>query len=215
MTAARGLFVSIEGIEGAGKSTLAEALAGRFSETGREVVLTREPGGTAIGDLIRKLLLESGEGISNRAELLLFEAARAQHVDFVIAPAIERGAVVICDRFADSSTAYQAGARGIDVETVAQLNKFATRGVTPDLTILLDLPAKVGLARQRLTDRISAEGLAFHESVRQAYLAMAHKESERIVVIDAEQAIDEVIEQAWDAIVVRQGHNRRDELAQG
>ncbi len=108
MTPTRGFFLTIEGIEGAGKSTLAEALAERLSSNGREVVLTREPGGTSIGDSIRELLLGSGEGMSNRAELLLFEAARAQHVDEVIAPAIERGAVVICDRFADSSVAYQS-----------------------------------------------------------------------------------------------------------
>jgi len=202
---ARGLFVSIEGIEGAGKSTLAEALAARVSDAGREVVLTREPGGTAVGDSIRKLLLESGEGVSDRAELLLFEAARAQHVDFVIAPAIERGAVVICDRFADSSTAYQGGARRIDADTVARLNEFATRGIKPDLTILLDLPASVGLARQRLTDRISAQGLAFHESVRQAYLAVARAEPERVVVIDARQAVGAVIEQAWEAMTGRGG----------
>jgi dTMP kinase len=202
MTAARGLFVTIEGIEGAGKSTLAQALAAKLSDAGREVVLTREPGGTSIGDSIRALLLESGEGMSNRTELLLFEAARAQHVDGVIAPAIERGAVVICDRFVDSSVAYQSGARGIDAGTVARLNEFATRGITPDLTILLDLPPRVGLARQRLTDRISAEGLAFHESVRQAYLALARAEPERIVVIGAAQGIDEVVRQAWNAMEV-------------
>lgn len=202
---ARGLFVTIEGIEGAGKTTLADALAARLSDAGREVVATREPGGTAVGDSIRKLLLEFGEGMSDRAELLLFEAARAQHVDCVIAPAVERGAVVICDRFADSTTAYQAGARGIDAETVARLNEFSTRGIRPDLTILLDLPASVGLARQRLTDRISTEGLAFHESVRQTYLQIARAEPERVVVIDARQAVDAVIEQTWEAIVVRYG----------
>jgi len=202
---ARGFFVTIEGIEGAGKSTLAEALAARLREAGREVVLTREPGGTSVGDAIRKILLESGEFMSDRAELLLFEASRAQHVDGVIAPAIQRGAVVICDRFTDSSIAYQGGARKIDSDTVASLNEFAVRGVTPDMTILLDLPAEVGLARQKGVDRISAEGLAFHESVRQGYLAIARAEPGRVVVLDAAESPDVVVERAWEAIALRYG----------
>lgn len=203
MTATRGFFITIEGIEGAGKSTLAEALAAKLSDAGREVVLTREPGGTSIGDSIRELLLESGDDMLDRTELLLFEAARAQHVDDLISPALKTGVVVICDRFTDSSTAYQSGARGIDAEMVAQLNEFATRGIRPDLTILLDLPADVGLARQRLTDRISAEGLAFHESVRQGYLAIAEAEPGRMVVIDAGRSVEEVLGEAWAAVRAR------------
>jgi dTMP kinase len=203
MTAARGLFVTVEGIEGAGKSTLAEALADKLRSLGREVVSTREPGGTGIGDSIRELLLESRDDMSNRTELLLFEAARAQHVDDLIAPALKTGAVVICDRFADSSLAYQGDARGIDGDTVARLNEFATRGLKPDLTILLDLPAEVGLARQRSMDRISAEGIAFHESVRQGYLAIARAEPERVVVLDAAGSFEEVLGRAWEAIEVR------------
>lgn len=200
MTPKGGFFLTIEGIEGAGKSTLAEALAQRLSSLGREVVLTREPGGTRIGNSIRELLLESGKGMSSRAELLLFEAARAQHVDELIIPALERGAVVICDRFADSSLAYQCDARGIDEETVESMSEFATGGLSPDLTILLDLPAEAGLGRQRLRDRISSEGLAFHESVRQGYLEIAEARPERVRVIDATGSLPDVVAQALDAI---------------
>lgn len=193
MTPKRGFFVTIEGIEGAGKSTLAEALREWLSSDGREVVVTREPGGTPIGDSIRELLLGSNGKMSERTELLLFEAARAQHVAEVIEPAIERGAVVICDRFTDSSLAYQASARGIALETVELLNEFATHGIRPNLTFLLDLPANIGLARQRGVDRISAEGIAFHESVREGYLAIAAKEKDRVVVIDATRSLEEVL----------------------
>jgi dTMP kinase len=200
MTPKRGFFLTIEGIEGAGKSTLAEALSERLSSEGKEVVLTREPGGTRIGDSIRKLLLESGTAMSSRAELLLFEAARAQHVEELIKPALERGAVVVCDRFADSSVAYQGSARGIEPQAIACLNEFATGGLRPDLTILLDLPADVGLARQMAIDRISAEGLAFHESVRQGYLAIARAEPERIATIDAAQSFEDVLRQAWGVV---------------
>lgn len=203
MTVKRGIFVTIEGIEGAGKSTLAKALAAKLNEVGREVVITREPGGTAVGDAIRQLLLESSGELCDRAELLLFEAARAQHVDYLIAPAIKRGAVVICDRFTDSTLAYQNGARGLDSTTVAQLNKFATNSLQPDLTILLDLPTQTGLARQRQIDRISAQGLAFHESVRNEYLAIARAEPSRVVTIDAAQDLDTMVEQAWEAMGAR------------
>lgn len=196
MTPKRGLFVTIEGIEGAGKSSLAEALRERLSCEGREVVVTREPGGTRVGDLIREMLLGATENLSKRAELLLFEAARSQHVDELIRPAIERGAVVLCDRFADSSIAYQGAARGIEADVVTQLNRFATGGLVPDLTILLDLSAEVGLARQKGVDRISAEGLAFHEAVRQGYLAIAREEPGRFVVIDATREFDEVLGEA-------------------
>lgn len=200
MTPSRGFFLTIEGIEGAGKSTLAQALAEWMSSRGREVIVTREPGGTAIGDSIRQLLLESGEGMSNRTELMLFEAARAQHVDHVIAPALARGAVVICDRFTDSSLAYQSAARGIDLGLVNQLNDFATCGLKPDLTIVLDLPAEAGLARQKSLDRISSEGLAFHESVREAYLAIAKTKNDRIRVVDATGSFTRVLDQALNAI---------------
>ena len=188
--------MTIEGIEGAGKSTLASALARELRSTGCEVVVTAEPGGGAVGVSIRKLLLDSTDAISPKSELLLFEAARAQHVDTVILPALERGAVVICDRFADSSIAYQGCARGIDLAMVRTLNDYATSGLKPDLTILLDLPVSEGLARQRKTDRFSSEDTAFHQAVREAYLALADAEPDRFVVIDAGQELGEVVRQA-------------------
>lgn len=200
MTPRTGFFVTIEGIEGSGKSTLAEALAQHLRKQGREVVLTREPGGTRIGDAIRSLLLSDGNEMCDRAELLLFEAARAQHVDELIAPALERGAVVICDRFADSSMAYQGSARGFGQDKVRALNDFATGFVQPHVTILLDLPAKVGLARQRELDRISAEGADFHESVREGYLSLARAEPNRFTVIDAGCDFEAVLEQALMAV---------------
>ena len=196
MTPKQGFFLTIEGIEGAGKSTLAEALAQHIRGQGREVVLTREPGGTGIGDAIRGILLSDSDAMCDRTELLLFEAARAQHVDELIKHAIDRGAVVICDRFADSSLAYQGEARGFGLEAVRALNDFATAGLRPDLTILLDLPAHVGLARQRNVDRISSQGLAFHESVRSGYLSLAQDDTVRFRVIDAVKGVDEVMKQA-------------------
>lgn len=200
MTQKHGFFVTIEGIEGAGKSTLAEALALHFGGMGCEVVVTREPGGTPIGDAIRRLLLSDGKEMSARTELLLFEAARAQHVDELIRPALGRGEVVICDRFADSSLAYQGHARGFSHSGVQALNDFATKAIRPDVTILLDLPAEVGLARQKGLDRISSEGLAFHESVRKGYLSLAEAEPERIKVIDARDDIETVLRHALQAI---------------
>lgn len=195
-----GFFISIEGVEGAGKSTLAGLLRDHLGTDGAEVIVTAEPGGDAIADRIRKLLLDSVSSISDRAELLLFEAARAQHVDAKIVPALERGAIVICDRFADSSLAYQGYARGIDVATVLVLNDYATGGLKPDLTILLDVPAKIGLKRQRRTDRVSSEGITFHIAVREGYLKIADSEPERFVVIDAAQDLDAVLSQALAAV---------------
>ncbi len=200
MTPKRGFFVTIEGIEGAGKSTLAQALANHFTGIGREVVLTREPGGTRIGDAIRGMLLADGEEMSARTELLLFEAARAQHVEELIRPALSEGKVVICDRFADSSLAYQGRARGFGEGSVQALNDFATGATNPGITLLLDLPAEIGLARQSGLDRISSEGLTFHESVRQGYLSLAEAEPQRIKVIDARSNTQAVLESALQAI---------------
>jgi len=195
-----GFFLTIEGIEGAGKSTLALELRKRLESQRLEVILTAEPGGCNVATGIRRLLLDPDNVISDRAELLLFEAARAQHVEMTILPALIRGAVVICDRFADSSLAYQGYARGIDLDTVKMLNTYATSGLKPDLTILLDLPAEIGLARQTKVDRVSSEKLAFHEAVRNGFLEIARAESERFIVIDATKSIDEIVELSIDAV---------------
>lgn len=195
-----GFFLTIEGVEGAGKSTLAHELARALSKHGREVVVTQEPGGSALGNCIRELLLDSSNVIGDRAELLLFEAARAQHVEETIQPALDRGAIVICDRYTDSSIAYQGCARGIGCEIVRLLNDYATAGLKPDLTILLDLPAKDGLARQKKLDRVSLEKLEFHEAVRQGFLQLANDEPGRFVVLDARQSIDDIIESVLKAL---------------
>lgn len=191
-----GLFITIEGIEGAGKTTLAAALAEKLRARGDDVIVTSEPGGGPVGESIRQILLDPSNSITDRAELLLFEAARAQHVETLIRPALERGAVVICDRYTDSSLAYQGAARGIGMEAVRSLNDFATAGLKPDRTILLDLPAREGLARQAKVDRVSSEGLAFHEAVRQGFLEAAQMEPERFVVIDASKPFELVLKEA-------------------
>jgi len=195
-----GLFITIEGIEGSGKTTLARLIGEYLTKAGRKVVITAEPGGSAVGDAVREIVLHCEEAMSDRAELLLFEAARAQHVDTVIRPALEAGSVLICDRFTDSSLAYQGYARGLDLGEVASLNTYATSGLVPDIAILLDLPAEAGLARQRKIDRISSRDIAFHESVRQGFLALAQSEPDRFVVIDATQDIDSVLNEALTGI---------------
>lgn len=201
MSHSQGFFLTIEGIEGAGKSSLAELLQQELESRGWSVVVTAEPGGDAVGQRIRSLLLDPGCTISDRAELLLFEAARAQHVDTTIVPALERGSVVICDRYADSSLAYQGYGRGIDLQTVAMLNDYATGGLRPDLTILLDLPVEAGLARQKRVDRVSQERMEFHEAVRQGFLAIAKSEPNRVQAIGANQEMEEVYWQALKAVM--------------
>jgi len=195
-----GYFITIEGIEGAGKSTLAESLSRHLRLRGLEVVLTAEPGGDPVAIRIRSLLLDSDQPICDRAELMLFEAARAQHVESVIRPALGRGAVVISDRYADSSVAYQGFARGLEIDAVGLLNGFATNGLVPDLTILLDLAAEQGLARELQQNRVSSEKIAFHEAVRQGFVTIAKSEPERFEVIDAGLGADEVLRLALAAV---------------
>jgi len=194
-----GFFLTIEGVEGAGKSTLASSLFRELAEDGREVIVTAEPGGGNVAEQLRRLLLNPASNMFDTTELLLFEAARAQHVHELIRPALERGAIVICDRFADSTTAYQGYARGVDLELVARLNEFATGGLEPDLTILLDLPAETGLARQQKSDRLGSEDLSFHEAVRRGYLAIAEEERHRFVILDAARNQEEALAAALEA----------------
>ena len=192
----RGLFITFEGVEGSGKSTQANALAERLRESGATVLLTREPGGTALGERLRGILLDVGErGMLAETELFLYLASRAEHVARVIVPALERGDVVISDRFGDASVAYQGGGRELGASLVESLNETATRCVKPDVTFLLDLDPEEGLERlskrgRGTRDRIETEALAFHRRVRDAYLGAAEREPLRFVVLDA--SLDEV-----------------------
>lgn len=188
-TARAGLFITFEGVEGSGKSTQARRLAESLRATGRAVTLTREPGGTALGERLRDILLDLGQsGMLPEAELFLYLASRAEHVAGVIEPALRRGDIVIADRFGDASVAYQGGGRGLGTALVESLNQVATRGVKPDVTFLLDLDPSEGLdrlsGRGTERDRIESERLAFHERVRAAYLSVAEREPSRFEVID-------------------------------
>jgi dTMP kinase len=197
-----GLFVTVEGGEGVGKSTQARRLAERFRAHGSEVVETHEPGRTPMGDRIRALLLDPSVEMSARTELFLYEASRAELVAAVVAPALERGAVVVCDRFLDSTTAYQAYGRGLDVEEVVALNDSATGGLRPDVTVLLtlDLREALGRATRHGADRMERESLEFHERVHDGFLEIAAAEPARFIVVDAAGSPDEVAESAWTAL---------------
>jgi dTMP kinase len=193
-----GAFIAIEGIDGSGKSTVAERLASLVRDTGAEVVLTREPGGTEIGERIRQLLLDAhSAGMSPETEALLFAAARAQHVAEVIKPALERCAVVIIDRYVDSSLAYQWGGRGLQRDDVESIQRVAIGGVTPDLKLLLDIPVELALRRRfneaDTTNRLDKEAVQFHHRVRAAYLSLADGEERRWRVIDASRSPDQVL----------------------
>ncbi len=185
----QGLFISMEGPDGAGKSTQIELLRGYLADKGYEIVITREPGGTVISEAIRQLILnrEYAEMCSN-TELLLYAAARAQLVNEVIRPALEAGKAVICDRFVESSVVYQGIARGMGIDTVYAVNEYALEGLRPQLTILLDLDAEEGLRRkknQAELDRMEAAGLEFHRKVAEGYRMLAEREKERIMKISA------------------------------
>ncbi|MXZ63358.1 MAG: dTMP kinase [Chloroflexi bacterium] len=202
---AAGCFVTIEGGEGTGKTTLLAALAERGRAAGLDVVTCREPGGTALGERLRSALLGSdGSAPDPRAELLVFGAARAQLVSEVIRPALERGALVLCDRYADSTTAYQHHGRGLPRDTVDAVNAAATGGLAPDLTLLLDLLAEEGLRRAgRAGDYMEREALAFHERVRDGYGELARSEPQRWRVLDASRGAAVVADEAWGEIVRR------------
>ena len=178
------VFVSFEGADGSGKSTQAELLRAALASEDRDVVLTREPGGTELGERIRTLVLDGPE-MTPWAEAALFAASRAQHVEEVIRPALERGADVICDRFVDSSLAYQGIGRGLGVDEVLELNLHATQGLMPDLTVLLLLDARTAAARAGESDRLERVGDDFRRSVDAAYRELAERFPERIVTIDA------------------------------
>lgn len=194
-----GLFIAFEGGDGAGKSTQAEKLTAALETAGRTVVRTREPGGTPVGEQLRSLVLEHGNGeIDARTEALIFAASRAAHVAQVIRPAVERGDVVVCDRFIDSSVAYQGSGRSLGTEEVRQLNIWATEGFSPDLTVLLDVEPEQGrqrrTANEAVEDRLESEPDSFHLRIRRAFLEQARNDPARYLVLDAGRPVDELAE---------------------
>ncbi|WP_455138824.1 dTMP kinase [Thermophilibacter sp.] len=191
----RGIFITLEGADGCGKSTQAGPLADALAAGGREVVRLREPGGTPISEKVRALLLDpANAGMAAECELMLYEASRAQLVREVIEPALARGAAVLCDRFYDSTYAYQAGGRGLPDELVRRANALGSCGLAPDRTLVLDLDPELAYARATAggADRMEAEGLAFQRRVRDAYLRLAAEEPDRVRVVDASGERDEV-----------------------
>lgn len=200
-----GLFITLEGGDSAGKSTQAAMLEAWFHAEGREVVRTREPGGTPLGLEVRRLLLHGGDeigAVDARAEALLYAADRAQHVAKVVRPALERGAVVVQDRYIDSSLAYQGAGRVLDVDEVRRISDWAVDGLWPDLTILLDIDPVVGASRResREDDRLESEHLEFHQAVRRAYHALAVASPDRFLVLDAAAAPDVIHAQVRDRV---------------
>ena len=191
-----GRFITVEGTEGAGKTSNIAFLQARLEAVGKTVVLTREPGGTPLGEAIRDLLLtRRGDGMAVDTELLLMFAARAEHIAQLIRPALARGEWVLCDRFTDATYAYQGGGRRIDIDRIAALEHWVQGNLRPDLTIVLDVPVEVGLARagrRSAPDRFEREQLAFHEAVRAAYRTIAAREPVRVQVVDAEQPLPRV-----------------------
>ena len=205
------MFITVEGIEGSGKSTALTLLSQELGRRGFDVLLTREPGGCGLGRAIRPIVLDARtRSLNMRAELYLFLADRAQHVAEVIRPALEAGQIVLCDRYTDSTLAYQGYGRGLDPEKLRRINEMATGGLAPDLTLLMDLPVAVGLERAGLRNqqqgtvlsegRFDAESVDFHERVRQGYLALAEEEPQRIARINAEQRPEDMLLQCLSAV---------------
>jgi len=203
------MFITLEGPEGSGKTTAVETAVNKLIEMGYEIVRTREPGGTPIAEQIRNVILDKGNTkMDPRTEALLYAASRRQHLVEKVWPALKEGKIVICDRYLDSSLAYQGGARGLGVEEVLNVNLFATEKTWPDLTLLFDLDPEVGLERiaknsAREVNRLDLEKIEFHNKVRDTFLALAKRYPERYVVIDASQSREEVAKQTLDAILSR------------
>lgn len=197
----RGLFITLEGVEGSGKTTQAAMLAAALRNEGRTVSVTREPGGTRAGEAIRKIFLDPEVALTVASELLLVLADRAQHVREKLRPAVDSGAIVISDRYSDSTVAYQGHGRGFDIKLLGELNRLATEGMVPDLTIVLDCSVDTGLVRtrervkhtpQHRFDRFEAERAEFHRRVREGFLAIARAEPDRVRVINSERALEMV-----------------------
>jgi len=199
-------FITFEGPEGGGKTTQLRLLQQTLEQQGRQVIATREPGGTAIGNAIRSILLDPTHGaMSSRAEALLFNAARAQLIDEIVQPALSAGKLVLCDRFADSTLAYQGYGRNLSLTDLNLLIGYATQGVRPHLTIFLDIPVAAGLQRKSASaewNRMEAEQLAFHQRVRQGFYALVAAEPERWLVVDATQRIEQVHQAIWQRVTM-------------
>ncbi|MFZ2454844.1 MAG: dTMP kinase [Trichococcus flocculiformis] len=204
----RGIFITIEGPDGSGKTTALQQVVPRLQqEMNRKVVATREPGGSPIAEKIRSLILDpSHTDMDSRTEALLYAASRRQHLIEKVLPVLESGDVIFCDRFVDSSIAYQGYARGIGEEGIREINQFATEGIEPDVTLYIDVPAEVGIQRihanldEREYNRLDQEKLAFHEKVRAGYLQLAKANPERIVVVDGTMSREEVAEACYHII---------------
>ena len=210
----KGFLVSLEGPEGAGKTSVLEALIPILEDRGIEVLSTREPGGVLIGEKIREVILDpSHTEMDPKTELLLYIASRRQHLVEKVLPALAAGKLVIMDRFIDSSVAYQGFGRGLDIEAIDWLNEFATDGLKPDLTLYFDIEVEEGLARiatnsDREINRLDMEGLDLHRKVRQGYLSLLEKEADRIVKIDASLPLDQVIANTQQLLFDRMGLRR-------
>ncbi|WP_338752478.1 dTMP kinase [Bacillus sp. FJAT-52991] len=205
----KGLFITVEGPEGAGKSSMMQRLIQQLEEEGFRVTGTREPGGISISEQIREVILnKENTEMDGRTEALLYAAARRQHLVEKVMPALLRGDIVLCDRFIDSSLAYQGYARGLGIEEVFEINRFAVDDVMPDLTLLFDVRPEVGLARinahvEREVNRLDLESIHFHEKVREAYLLLSERFPDRIVKVNAEASVEEVFHQSMTYILER------------
>lgn len=199
-----GAFITVEGGDGAGKTTLARSLTECLRRAGHAVQMTFEPGGTALGTRLRSLVLDPDLSMSDWDETWLFLAARASHVQEVLIPALTAGEIVLSDRYSDSTLVYQGYGRGLDLERLASLNRSATQGLTPDLTLLLDIPAQLGLARTRArssqADRIGDADLAFHERVNAGFRTLAAEQADRVCVIDGRQDAAAVLDEALEVV---------------
>ncbi|HAR94689.1 MAG TPA: dTMP kinase [Deltaproteobacteria bacterium] len=205
------MFITFEGIEGSGKTTHVDLLSDYLEKQGHRVVRTREPGGTPVGEALRSVLLKKDLRVLPLTELLVFLASRAQHVEEVIRPALEEGNIVLCDRFVDASYAYQGYGRGIDLGIIETLNRLVTKGVRPNLTILLDCTVEVGLGRKSADghlDRFEKEELSFHQKIRSAYLELAEDDPKRFVVLNAKKDVaktQEVIREKVERLLKSHG----------
>lgn len=200
----KGYFITFEGVEGAGKSTQAKLLYQYLIDNGKEAILTKEPGGTKTGQKIRQILLEKTDEIFPPvAELMLYEADRNFHIHNLIKPSLQQGKYIICDRFTDSTLAYQGYARGLNINLIKQLNEIATEGIKPDITFLIDIPVEEGLKRIKQTrqaDRIEDEDIQFHKKLREGFLKIAENEKDRIVVLNGLETPDNIFKKVIEIL---------------